>query len=396
MSKFFFAFGMLLFSLQLIAQPLQRVNPKRVGMDPKKFVYADEVIQKAIDNREIPGAVLAVVRNGKMAYIKAYGNKQVYPDTVAMTVNTVFDLASVSKSVSTAMCAMVLLEQGKIRLLDNVSLYIPGFEGWEDEAGNKTNIKIVDLLTHTSGLPPYANVAEVKANYGSPNPSGLISYISTCKRDFAPKSKFQYSCLNYITLQRIIETVSGQNLRDFAKQHVFDVLGMTSTDYKPTGELLARCASTEKQPDGSVLKGEVHDPLARIMNGGISGNAGVFSTADDLAILATALLNGGEYHKKRILGPQTVRAMRTVPREVSSFGRTLGWDIYSPYASNTGDLFSSYTFGHTGYTGTSFVVDPYTNTAVILLTNAVHPEDKGSVVRLRSLVSNIVAGAIVE
>ena len=140
MSKFFFAFGMLLFSLQLIAQPLQRVNPKRVEMDPKKFVYADEVIQKAIDNREIPGAVLAVVRNGKMAYIKAYGNKQVYPDTVTMTVNTVFDLASVSKSVSTAMCAMVLLEQGKIRLLDNVSLYIPGFEGWEDEAGNKTNI----------------------------------------------------------------------------------------------------------------------------------------------------------------------------------------------------------------------------------------------------------------
>ena len=396
MKKYFIGLGLVVLALQLQAQPLQRTRPDKVGMDPAKFIYADEVIHQAIDKHEIPGAVLAVVRHGKMAYIKAYGNRQVYPDTLQMEESTVFDLASVSKSVSTAISTLVLIEQGKIRLQDNVSLYIPGFKPWTDAKGNTVNIKVVDLLTHTSGLPPYASVTELKATYGAPNPAGLIEYIAGCRRDFAPKTAFQYSCLNYITLQRIIETASGTNLRAFAKKHIFDVLEMNSTDYLPTGQLRDRCAATEKQPDGSVLKGDVHDPLARIMNGGISGNAGVFSTADDLAILAAALLNGGKYHKKRILGPQTVRAMRTVPREVSSLGRTLGWDIFSPYASNTGDLFSSYTYGHTGYTGTSFIIDPYTDTAVILLTNAVHPADKGSVVRLRSLIANIVAGSIVE
>lgn len=383
-------------ALQAAAQPLPRVAPEQAGMDSHRLLYADQAIQKAITDKEIPGAVLAVVRDGKMAYLKAYGNKRLYPTVEPMDVHTVFDMASCSKAMSTAVCAMQLVERGQIRLLDRVSLYIPGFQGWKGENNEKRDIRIIDLLTHTSGLPAYAPVAQLQKKYGAPNPDGLMEHISTCKRSFKPGTGFQYSCLNFITLQRIIETVSGQSLRDFAKANLFDVLGMAHTDYQPIehGIPANLIAPTEKQKDGSVLCGQVHDPLARIMNGGISGNAGVFSCADDIAILTAALMNGGEYNGRRILSPAGAKALRTVPREVAEFGRTLGWDIYSPYASNSGDLFGPNTFGHTGYTGTSIIVDPDNGTAVILLINAVHPEDKHSVVRLRSLVANAVAASI--
>ena len=405
-----------LFSLQAItmAQSLQRVAPEQVGMDSRKLMYADEAIEEAIANKEIPGAVLAVVRNGKMAYLKAYGNKRIYPNTEPMTANTIFDMASCSKSMSTAICTMILAERGKIRLLDPVSRYIPGFKDWESEDGkDKKVIRITDLLTHSSGLPPYAPAAELEKKYGSPNPTGLMEYIAGCKRDFKPQTDFQYSCLNFITLQHIIETVSGQSLRDFARENIFNVLGMNHTDYLPcqrdkNGQWvntansrlstldfqLTRVAPTEKQPNGQVLCGQVHDPLARILNGGISGNAGVFSCAEDIAILCAALQNGGEWNGRRILSPQGVKAMRTVPRSTAALGRSLGWDVFTAYASNSGDFFSPNTYGHTGYTGTSIVIDPDNDTSVILLINAVHPEDGHSVVRLRSLVANVVASSL--
>ena len=405
-----------LFSLQAItmAQSLQRVAPEQVGMDSRKLMYADEAIEEAIANKEIPGAVLAVVRNGKMAYLKAYGNKRIYPNTEPMTANTIFDMASCSKSMSTAICTMILTERGKIRLLDPVSRYIPGFKDWESEDGkDKKVIRITDLLTHSSGLPPYAPAAELEKKYGSPNPTGLMEYIAGCKRDFKPQTDFQYSCLNFITLQHIIEAVSGQSLRDFARENIFNVLGMNHTDYLPcqrdkNGQWvntansrlstldfqLTRVAPTEKQPNGQVLCGQVHDPLARILNGGISGNAGVFSCAEDIAILCAALQNGGEWNGRRILSPQGVKAMRTVPRSTAALGRSLGWDVFTAYASNSGDFFSPNTYGHTGYTGTSIVIDPDNDTSVILLINAVHPEDGHSVVRLRSLVANVVASSL--
>lgn len=380
--------------IALQAQPLQRVAPEVLDMNPQHLMEADAAILQAIEDGEIPGAVLAVVHQGKMAYLKAYGDKQVYPTRVPMDVNTVFDLASVSKSISTAISAMILIEQGKLRLLDKVNLYIPNFRGWEDENGEVTDIRVVDLMTHTSGLVPYADLSVVQEKYGSPNPQGLMEYIALQPRAYEPKTKFQYSCINYITLQHIIEYISGQSLKDFAQQHIFDVLEMKNTCYQPEGEILKKVAPTERQEDGSVLTGMVHDPLARIMNGGISGNAGVFSDADDLAILAAALLNNGSYKGKRILSPLGVKAMRTVPREVVTFGRTLGWDIYSPYASNNGDLLGPNTYGHTGYTGTSIVIDPDNDVAIILLANRVHPYDKGNVVRLRSLVANAVAASL--
>lgn len=405
-----------LLALQAVAQPLQRVAPEQVGMDSRKLMYADEAIEKAIADKNIPGAVLAVVRNGKMAYLKAYGNKRIYPNVEPMTVNTIFDMASCSKSMSTAVCTMILAEQGKLRMLDPVSMYIPNFKSWESEDGkSKKTIRIADLMTHSSGLPPYAPAAELEKKYGSPNPDGLMGYIATCKRDFEPQTDFQYSCLNFITLQHIIETISGKSLREFARENLFDVLGMDHTDYLPCqrdksgkwsntadahwanlteGDWHSLIAPTEKQPDGQVLCGQVHDPLARVLNGGISGNAGVFSCAEDIAVLCAALQNGGEWNGRRILSPLGVKAMRTVPRATATLGRTLGWDNFTAYASNNGDLFSPNTYSHTGYTGTSIVIDPDNNTSVILLINAVHPEDGHSVVRLRSLIANAVAASI--
>lgn len=398
MKNFYLVLSIFLVSVSVIAQPLKRVSPQESGMDPVRLSQVDRIIEESIKTGEIPGAVLAVVRDGKMAYLKAYGNKSVYPSQEKMTVNTVFDLASVSKPVGTAIAFMQLVEQGRVRLTDNVSMYIPGFKPWTDTVtGRKIEIRVVDLLTHTSGLPPYAPVATIVEQSGAPNPTALMSWISNCKRDFKPTSDFQYSCLNFVTLQNILQNITGMKLMDYSKKNVFEVLGMKNTTYNPSGELLKLVAPTEKQKDGSVLLGRVHDPIANILNDGNSGNAGVFSNAEDLAILAAALMNGGEYNGKRVLGKLTLETMTRVPAQVMSEGRSLGWDNFSSYASNNGNLFHpDRTFGHTGYTGTSFIVDPVSKTAVILLAHRVHPVDKGSVVRLRALVANAVAGSVIK
>ena len=402
------------------AQPLKRVAPAKVGMDAHQLTYADTIIQTAISQGDIPGAVLAVVRHGKMAYLKAYGNRQTYPFPLPMTTDTHFDMASCSKCMSTTMCIMKLIEQGKIRLQDPVNMYIPGFLDWTDAKDKEqTNIRIYHLLTHSSGLRPYVDWEEVMKKYGSPCPDSLMVYISKMRRDFKPGTAFQYSCLNFVTLQHIIENITGQSLRDFAQNNIFRPLGMTNTDYLPCApdtdgeiqniavpewatldnipnEWKTNIAPTVKLSDGHVLTGIVHDQIARFLQGGISGNAGLFSTADDIAILCATLQNGGEYRGQRILAPQTVNTMRTVPRELTSLGRALGWDSYSTHSSNKGDLFSSETYCHTGFTGTNIVIDPVTDTSVILLINSVHPELGHSVLRLRSLVSNIIASSIIE
>ncbi|MDR0713383.1 MAG: beta-lactamase family protein [Bacteroidales bacterium] len=375
-------------------QSLPVVKPGRAGMNEQRLSYADAAIRQSIRKGLIPGAVLAVVRHRKIAYLKAYGNKQVYPDTIPMTVQTVFDLASVSKPVSTAISTMILLERGQLRLRDNVSMYIPYFQPWTDTiTGHVRNIRVIDLLTHTSGLPPYAPVEELKQIYATPAPDGLMDYISCVARNNEPATVFDYSCLNFITLQRIIENISGMSLQEFARQNIFYPLKMEHTDYNPAGETLAWVAPTAVQADGFVLKGTVHDPLANVMNAGVSGNAGVFSNAGDLCVLAAMLLNDGEINGTRILSPLTVRAMRTVPAGYEAFGRSLGWDVFSPY-SKDGDLFDVTAYGHTGYTGTAITLDPETGTAVILLTNRVHPKDRAGITRLYDIVATVVAASI--
>ncbi len=376
------------------AQKLERVLPESVGMSSSQLNNVDLIIEDAISAKQLPGAVLAVVKDGKMAYIKAYGNKSIYPQIEKMDEDVIFDLASLTKPIATATATMILLEQGKIRLIDNVDRYIPGFKPWSDGKRSK-NIRIIDLLTHTSGLPAYAPVEKLQKEHGSPNPDAVIEYNATCEREYEPLTMMKYSCLNFITLQRIIETVSGQNINEFTQEHIFKPLHMAHTSYQPDKSLYPQIAPTEVQKDGSVLLGSVHDPLARVMNDGLSGNAGLFSTADDVAVFTAALLNGGEWNGARILSPLTVEKMRSVPKTVQHLGRSLGWDLHSAYASNLGDLLSDEAFGHTGYTGTSLVIDPVNNLGIIFLANSVHPYDDSSIVRLRSLVANGVAASLV-
>lgn len=391
------------------AQPLERIAPDSAGLDPQRLAMADAAIEQAIADRTIPGAVLAVVRHGKMAYIKAFGNRRTLPHTEPMTTRTIFDMASCSKPVSTAICAMLLVERGQLRLLDPVADHLPGFANWRGSDGKSRTIRIIDLMTHTSGLPAYVSTSKLEHDYGKASAETLRKYIFNCRREFEPQSSFRYSCLNYITLQYIIEKVSGLTLREFARTNIFAPLGMDHTDYIPcdteghptalpcwdaAGEdWRTEVAPTERLKSGEVLWGAVQDPLARL-NGGVSGNAGLFSTADDLAILCSMLLGGGQHNGTRLLGPLTVKAMTRIPRATANIGRTPGWDIFTAYASVNGDLFSPSTYGHTGHTGTSVVIDPENDVAVILLTNAVHPDEGKSVVRLRSLVSNAVAAAV--
>lgn len=380
-----------LLTQQLAAQKLPVVIPESVGLNTVHLMNIDRVVHQAIEKQEIPGAVIAIVREGKIGYLKAFGNKQIYPTSHPMDVRTVFDLASCTKPLATAISTFLLLEQGKIRLIDPVSYYLPHFKGYESDS-LKQSIQIIDLLTHTSGLPPYAPVSTLAQEEGD-SKEVLKAYISNCKRNTPPKTAMQYSCLNYITLQYIIEEVSGVSLQEFTQKNIYAPLKLTHTTFVPNEDLKAASAPTEVQPDGTLLQGVVHDPLARIMNKGISGNAGLFSTAEEVAVLASLFLNQGKANGVQLLSPASIQKMSELPIGLESFGRTPGWDKSSPYASNKGDLFPT-AFGHTGYTGTSVVIDPETHTALIVLTNSVHPYDKGKTVRLRSLLANIVASSI--
>ena len=393
-------------------------KPEDQGMDPERLARVDAVIADAIGTGDIPGAVLAVVRRSDIVYLKAYGNKSVVPEAVPMTTDTMFDLASLSKCVGTTLSIMQLIEGGYIRLTDPVKRFIPGFKPWVDpETGEEVDIILRDLLTHSSGLSAYYDADLFVERFGTNQPDSLVRVIATeVERHFRPGTDFLYSCLNFITLQRVLETVTGERLCDYAEEHVFAPMGLKHTCYFPLqddlrtparhNDLLLLVAPTEVQSDGSVLLGAVHDPLARLANGGNSGNAGVFSDAVDLCRICMMIMSNGTSYKDVKLGfrdPDTqvlsraaVRLMTTVPPEnAPSVGRALGWDVSSEHSGLRGDLFNpEKTLMHTGYTGTSLVIDLDTRTAIVLLTNRVHPHDDGSAARLRALVSNIVAGAI--
>lgn len=396
---------------------LKQDYPERHGMNPEKLAQVDRVINEAITAKEIPGAVVSVVRGNDIVYLKAYGNKSVVPTVEPMTTETLFDLASVSKCVGTTLAFMQLIENGYVRLTDNVDRYIPDFKPWTDpESGETVDITVRDLLSHSSGLTPYINADTFVKEYGGNNPEKMEWYIATkVKRNFRPGTDFMYSCLNFVTLQRILERVTGEKLYEYAQKHVFDVLGLTHTCYFPliytpaasnSAELAGLCAPTEVQADGKPLVAQVHDPMARRIMGGNSGNAGVFSNAEDLSVICAAIMNGGclvdkkgnSLESTRILSPATVRLMTTIPSQNDpSVGRALGWDKKSSHSGLRGDLFNpETTIMHTGYTGTSIVIDMESKTAVILLTHRVHPQDKGGVGRLRALVANIVAGSIIQ
>lgn len=396
------------------AAQLKMSSPGKHGMDPAKLAQVDRVIEEAIAEKTIPGAVISVVRGDAIVYLKAYGNKSVVPSVEPMTTETMFDLASVSKCVGTTLSFLQLVENGYVRLTDPVARYIPGFRPWKDpDSGETVDITVRDLLTHSSGLSPYIAVDAYVKEFGENTPDSLERYIATrVPRHFRPGTQMLYSCLNFVTLQRILERVTGEKLYEYAQRHVFDVLRLKHTCYFPLADppavpdadrLAGLCAPTEVQADGLPLVAKVHDPIARRVMSGNSGNAGVFSNAEDLSVICAAILGNGRLPATaktsktgRILSPAMVRVMATIPPENDpSVERALGWDKSQTGPGTRGDLFDpASTLAHTGYTGTSIVIDQKTRTAVILLTHRVHPRDEGSLARLRALVSNIVAGSI--
>ena len=385
-------------------------KPEHRGMNGQRLELIDSVINDAIGQKLMPGAVVSVVRDDRVVYFKAFGNRQVVPDTVKMTTETMFDMASVSKCVGTTLSFMQLIEKGLVRLSDRVDRYIPGFKNWTDpETGEEDEITVQDLLTHSSGLIPYIGEREYRSRFEVNQPDSLMWYIATqLPRRFKPGTRQMYSCLNFITLQNILQNVTGERLCDYAQKNVFDKLELKHTTYfplfgepqsNPNAEELAKlCAATEVQADGKPLIAQVHDPIARLGNAGNSGNAGVFSNAMDLSVIAAALMNGGAVHGMRILGSETVRKMFEIPFDNDpAVARALGWDTYEMYPGTSGDILErQHTVGHTGYTGTSIIIDPDTKTAIIILTNRVHPTDDGNLGRIRATIANIVASSIEE
>ena len=344
----------------------------------------DAVIQNAISDGSIPGAVLVVGHDGTVIYRKAYGSRALEPRREVMTLDTVFDLASLTKVIVTATAVMQLVERGKVRLNDPVAKYLPEFA-----QNGKEDITVRQLLTHYSGLEPDL---DLKMAWEGKETAYRMAFAETLEN--APGSKFSYSDIDFIVLGALVERVSGKTLDEYATQHIFVPLKMTRTRYVPPVAWRAgwteKIAPTQYDENERMLRGVVHDPTARRM-GGVAGHAGLFSTGDDLAKFAQALLNGGG----GILSAMSVEKM-TRPEQPPSAPvlRGFGWDIDSPFSSNRGDLLPVGGFGHTGFTGTSMWIDPTTQTYIILLTNAVHPRGKGNAIALRSKVATAVAAAL--
>lgn len=371
-------------------------DPEESGMSLAHLKRLDHVMNAALVRRDFPGAVVLVGRKDKVVFREAYGDSQWVPARQDMKADMIFDLASLTKPIATATAVMILVERGELSLNEKVKTFVPDFAPFVDEQGRPAeDARLWHLLTHTSGLPPYTDAAVAAEKLGRPaSTQALASYIARLPKTNPPGAAFHYSCLGYITLAHIIKLVTGENLAEFAARNIFEPLGMRHTFFVPAPDMVERCVPTQVY-DGRPLRGTVHDPLAALQ-GGISGNAGLFSTADDLALFCRMILNDGTLGDKRILGPLAVDRMTEIYPAARPFGRGLGWDLDSAYASSRGDLFGPSSFGHTGYTGTSIWIDPETKTYLIFLTNRVHPDDKGEIVTVRSRVANLVAGSIVK
>jgi len=340
----------------------------------------DAVIQQAISDGNIPGAVLVVGHNGSVIYRKAYGSRALEPQREPMTLDTIFDLASLTKVIATTTAVMQLVEQGKLRMNDPVAKYLPEFA-----QNGKDDITIRQLLTHYSGLEPDL---DLKTPWEGKETAYRMAFAETLQNP--PGSVFVYSDINFIMLGALVERASGETLDAYCAKHIFTPLKMLHTRYNPPAAWRARIAPTQYDENEHMLRGVVHDPTARRM-GGVAGHAGLFSTANDLSNFAQALLNGGG----GILSAITVAKM-TQPEQppASPVLRGFGWDIDSPFSSNRGDLLPVGSFGHTGFTGTAIWIDPTTQTYIILLTNAVHPRGKGTAIALRSKVATEVAASL--
>jgi uncharacterized protein YbbC (DUF1343 family)/CubicO group peptidase (beta-lactamase class C family) len=362
-------------------------EPENVpGISEKQLSPIAKIVEKAIASGKIPGAVVLIGNQGRIIYRRAFGHRAIKPKKLPMKVDTIFDIASLTKAVATTTAVMQLVEKGKIGIEDRVA------DHWPEFAENgKGEITVRQLLTHYSGLRPSLDMNPRWSGYDE-----ALQMILTERPIAPPDTRFIYSDINFIILGELIRRVSGCSLDMYCTDNIFKPLGMKDTGFNPPPALHNRVAPTQHQQGtkGKILWGEVHDPTAHKM-GGVAGHAGLFSTADDLAIFAHTLLDGGSRRGLRIMDQLTLEKMGTPqspPDKVPLRG--LGWDIDSPFASNRGVLLPVGSFGHTGFTGTSIWIDPVSKTYIILLTNRVHPNGNGRVQLLRSQIASVVASAL--
>lgn len=370
--------------LSLFAAPLMASttspSPPAFEGGPK----IDALIEQAIRDDKLPGAVVLIGSGDRIVFERAYGNRSVVPTIEPMSLDTIFDCASLTKVVSTTTCLMRLFDEGKFRLNDPVTQYIPEFQG------GHSSITIRELLTHFSGLKPDVPISPPWSGYDHG-----VQLACTDPPQTEPGRMHIYSDINFELLGELVHRLSGQTLDDYAKQHVFEPLGMRDTTYNPATELRSRIAPTEQMPgDAAPLRGVVHDPTARYM-GGVAGHAGVFSTAADLSRFARMMLHEGILDGHRLASAATVHKFtepQTPPNQPVLRG--LGWDIDSPFSGNRGELFPIGSYGHTGFTGTSLWIDPKSQSYVILLANAVHPHLRPAITALRSQVATAAAASL--
>ncbi|HUY34965.1 MAG TPA: serine hydrolase domain-containing protein [Pirellulales bacterium] len=361
---------------------LPHAPPEQARMSASQLDAIDAAVAAGIAEGQMPGCVALVARQGKIVFLKAYGHRGLEPDPVEMTTDTLFDLASLTKPIATATSIMLLVEQRRLMLDDPIAKHWPEF-GQQD----KGRITVRQLLTHQGGL-----IADNDIEDYADGPTKALERIAAVAPQVEPCTRFIYSDVGFIALGELVRRIAGQNLNGFAAENIFQPLGLAETGFLPSGESRRRAAPTERRA-GVWMRGEVHDPRCFAL-GGVAGHAGLFSTAEELAVYAQMLLNRGEYAGTRVLSPETVATM-TAPEEVPGGSmRALGWDVRSGYSSNRGQGFSKTAFGHGGFTGTSLWVDPELELIVIFLSNRLHPDGKGNVNPLAGRIGMIAAAAI--
>ena len=349
---------------------------------PEKLAEMDSAILEAVSEGRCPGGVLWLER-GDQVHHRAYGRRAVEPSEEAMTADTIFDAASLTKVVATTPSIVLLWQRDNLGLDDPVKVHIPEFTG-----DGRDEITVRHLLTHTSGLRPGISL---QSNWSGYEAGVALACAETPRTN--PGAVFRYSDVNFILLGDVVRRVSGRSLDAFARDEIFQPLGMKDTGFAPGPELLTRIAPTSRSTNG-VWRGVVHDGTARRMDG-VAGHAGLFTTASDLARFARMLLAGGVYQGVRVFEPETMRMMTAVqtPDSVRE-RRGLGWDIDSPYAGPRGTWFPVGSYGHTGWTGGSLWLDPFSGSFLVFLSNRNHPTEDGSVIGLRRRLGTLAAEAI--
>lgn len=364
-----------------------------------RFSAIDQIVNQAVTEHLVPGAVVIVGHNGRMLYRRAFGMRSLEPAREKMTPDTIFDMASLTKPLITATAVMQLHQQGKLNLNDSVAKLIPEFA-----TNGKGDITIRDLLTHYSGLQPDLPLTDP---WEGKEVGYRLAFAIAPQRP--PSVRFQYSDVNFIVLGAAVERISGLPLDQYAMLHIIGPLELTHTRFRPPSSWIPRIAPTEWEhgatasgspgsktfPGDVMLRGVVHDPTARRM-GGVAGDAGLFSDGDDVATYAQGLLDRLAGRPSKFPLSRTILQKMVAPEQPATGTalRGFGWDIDSPYSINRGTLFPVGSFGHTGFTGTSLWIDPTSDSYVVVLANAVHPNGPKGIMGLRGKIADAAAVAL--